>query len=642
MSQKLPPDFCPYKGLQPYTEQDCAFFFGRTRDQQIIISNLYAAQLTVFYGASGVGKSSVLLAGTVPLLKLEPNLSVVVFRNWQDPSFTSQLKQRTLEAVSSSTGKQIDADLSLPLDEFLGQVARGSRGPLFLVFDQFEEYFLYNPPSPNSDTFEAEFARAVNRRDLNVNFLLSLREDGLSKLDRFQGRIPTLMNNMLRLEHLDREGAREAITKPLEEYNRQIQDKTGAVTIEPSLVEAVLDDLRGAKVNSEQMAQGRVESLLATAPAAEIETPLLQMVLTRLWDEERAAGSRVLRLQTFEKLGRAANIARTHLDTVMKKLTESEWNDAASILRYLVTPSGTKIAQETGALASWTELAEPRVQAILNRLSAPDMRILRTMQAPGQPMRYEIFHDVLAQAILTWRRRYVARQQEERVRREEQERVKQNQAETERRLELERARRSRRVIIALSAILVIMAAQMGYAFWQRTEASRARQQLAPLERRIDEKQKEIDDKQKAIDGVNNQLENISKAAEHMRKGQIYVQARKYSEGIQEIDRAIEDDPTNPNAYNQQGYAYLRSGKYQEAVDSLNRSLEIDPNFVWGHYNLALAYWAQNQRDQAVKEVEAVLKIDPSFRDIIKSDGQFEKFKTSPDYVKLIEPADSQK
>ncbi|HEY5074541.1 MAG TPA: hypothetical protein VII34_07555, partial [Pyrinomonadaceae bacterium] len=538
MSQKLPPDFCPYKGLQPYTEQDCAFFFGRTRDQQIIISNLYAAQLTVFYGASGVGKSSVLLAGTVPLLKLEPNLSVVVFRNWQDPSFTSQLKQRTLEAVSSSTGKQIDADLSLPLDEFLGQVARGSRGPLFLVFDQFEEYFLYNPPSPNSDTFEAEFARAVNRRDLNVNFLLSLREDGLSKLDRFQGRIPTLMNNMLRLEHLDREGAREAITKPLEEYNRRIQDKTGAVTIEPSLVEAVLDDLRGAKVNSEQAAQGRVESLLATAPAAEIETPLLQMVLTRLWDEERAAGSRVLRLQTFEKLGRAANIARTHLDTVMKKLTESEWNDAASILRYLVTPSGTKIAQETGALASWTELAEPRVQAILNRLSAPDMRILRTMQAPGQPMRYEIFHDVLAQAILTWRRRYVARQQEERIRREEQERVKQNQAETERRLELERARRSRKVIIALSAILVIMAGQMVYAFWQRSQARRAYRQLAGLQSRIDEKQKEIDGKQKAIEAANKQLKDISDAAEHMRLGQIKLQAREYEESIKEFDQAL--------------------------------------------------------------------------------------------------------
>ena len=69
MSAAMPKDFCPYKGLQPYTEGDRAFFFGRERDAQVIISNLYAAPLTVFYGASGVGKSSVLLAGAAPLLR---------------------------------------------------------------------------------------------------------------------------------------------------------------------------------------------------------------------------------------------------------------------------------------------------------------------------------------------------------------------------------------------------------------------------------------------------------------------------------------------------------------------------------------------------------------------------------------------
>jgi len=86
----------------------------------------------------------------------------------------------------------------------------------------------------------------------------------------------------------------------------------------------------------------------ATRPDAPIETPFLQMVLTRLWNEERAQGSHALRLSTFESLGRAENIARTHLDTMMGKLTGPESNTAANILRYLVTPAGTKIAQEAG------------------------------------------------------------------------------------------------------------------------------------------------------------------------------------------------------------------------------------------------------------------------------------------------------
>ena len=56
---------CPYKGLLPYTEQDAAFFFGRDDERELVVANLLAAKLTLLYGASGVGKSSVLGAGVV-------------------------------------------------------------------------------------------------------------------------------------------------------------------------------------------------------------------------------------------------------------------------------------------------------------------------------------------------------------------------------------------------------------------------------------------------------------------------------------------------------------------------------------------------------------------------------------------------
>jgi hypothetical protein len=480
----LPQDFCPYKGLQPYTENDRAFFFGRERDEQIIISNLYASQLTALYGASGVGKSSVLLAGVVPQLRDETRLAVVVFRNWQGASFDDELKAAALKAVRESVsrekngGREINIDAPLPLDEFLAQAARSLRGPIFFIFDQFEEYFLYHPPSAEADSFEAEFARAVNRRDVDVNFLLSLREDGLSKLDRFQGRIPTLLNNMLRLEHLDRAAAQDAITKPLEEYNRETEaNGQPPVTIEPKLIDELLNDLSAVKVTSDQAGQGAVSAnggnaaSAATAPS-NIETPVLQMVLTRLWDEEKANGSRVLRLETFEKLGGAENIARTHLDKMMEKLTEAERNTAASVLRYLVTSSGTKIALEPAALVSWAELKEDEVQNILQRLNAPDMRILRTVQVPGQPVRYEIFHDVMAQAILDWRTRYV---------------MEQKKLETERQLAMERAksaedlerarqhaRRLRWIMVGLSVLLVGMIGLSAYALVQKRRVIESR------------------------------------------------------------------------------------------------------------------------------------------------------------------------
>src|SRR5919206_382070 len=119
MTDRLPQDFCPYKGLQPYTEADRAFFFGRERDSQIIAANLYASPLTILYGESGVGKSSVLLAGVVPLLSQTPNVAVVVFRQWQDARFAQMLKAEILKAVREATGKEADVDSGLPLDEFL-------------------------------------------------------------------------------------------------------------------------------------------------------------------------------------------------------------------------------------------------------------------------------------------------------------------------------------------------------------------------------------------------------------------------------------------------------------------------------------------------------------------------------------------
>ena len=53
----------PYKGLTAYAAQDAAFFFGREDEREIIAANLVATRLTVIYGASGVGKSSLLHAG---------------------------------------------------------------------------------------------------------------------------------------------------------------------------------------------------------------------------------------------------------------------------------------------------------------------------------------------------------------------------------------------------------------------------------------------------------------------------------------------------------------------------------------------------------------------------------------------------
>ena len=61
--------FSPYQGLVPFGEEDALFFFGREGEREVVISNLLGTRLTLLYGASGVGKSSLLRAGVAHHLK---------------------------------------------------------------------------------------------------------------------------------------------------------------------------------------------------------------------------------------------------------------------------------------------------------------------------------------------------------------------------------------------------------------------------------------------------------------------------------------------------------------------------------------------------------------------------------------------
>ncbi len=97
----------PYVGLQPYREGDRMFFFGREDESRIIISNLYAAPLTILYGASGVGKSSLLRAGVVPDLRREA-AAVLIFAEWHAPEFLTRIREAAAGAVAAASGAPFD------------------------------------------------------------------------------------------------------------------------------------------------------------------------------------------------------------------------------------------------------------------------------------------------------------------------------------------------------------------------------------------------------------------------------------------------------------------------------------------------------------------------------------------------------
>ena len=400
-------EVCPYVGLQPFEADDRDYFFGRERDQRIIISNLLSSPLTILYGSSGVGKSSVLLAGVIPQLRKErPKTPVVVFRDWGDPNFQQALVRACINAVWSGDTDQPKPAETLPFDEIIRACAEAAHETVLIILDQFEEYFLYHAKSTDPTSFEAQFARAVNRENVNVGFLIAMRDDSLSKLDRFQERIHNLLSNRIRLNHLDATGATQAIVQPLKVWNARQPDGQPAMEIEPALVEALLDQVQTGKVQVARhggAGTGQTEEI-------RIEAPFLQLVMVRLWEEERRSGSNALQRATLDRLKGANEIVHNHLDETMSRLDPRSQAVCARFFDRLVTPSGAKIACSTSDLTCWAGDLDAHVPAVLAELTKSGNRILRPVTSPDDPetKRFEIFHDVLAPAILDWRRRFVA------------------------------------------------------------------------------------------------------------------------------------------------------------------------------------------------------------------------------------------
>ena len=410
----------PYVGLVPYTEEDARFFFGRENDQNVIIANLFAARLTILYGASGVGKSSALRAGVVRELRKRseqalaegraPDLVIVYFNDWKADALTA-LKLALQKSLSDAGVSGIDAEQSLPA--MLRAAAQKLEGDVMFIFDQFEEYFLYHPREVTSGSFAHEFAEAANDTRLPASFLISLRDDALSRLDRFKAIIPNLFSNYLRLRHLTRAQGERSVKLPIEAYNKLTAEERAhreTIEIEPELVRLILEQVRQDRLLS---ADG--QGVVAGLEDAGIETPYLQLVLKRVWAEELGSGSRVLRAATLTSLGGADEIVGTHLETVLSGLSDEEKEICARMFRYMVTPGGTKIAHTVTDLAEFAKVSEDDVTRVLRKLSEPETRIVSAVASVGAdgPLRYEIYHDSLAHAILEWCKAHIAKREQE-------------------------------------------------------------------------------------------------------------------------------------------------------------------------------------------------------------------------------------
>ena len=137
----------PYPGLASFRDQDedRELFFGRESEKQILLQTTLSGRLTVLYGQSGIGKTSLINAGLMESLRARDFFPIVLRLSEQ---FTDQIRfiigQIEVEAVASgvelaTTGMAEDRYESLWLYLLETKFSKNERmlRP-FLIFDQFE------------------------------------------------------------------------------------------------------------------------------------------------------------------------------------------------------------------------------------------------------------------------------------------------------------------------------------------------------------------------------------------------------------------------------------------------------------------------------------------------------------------------
>lgn len=457
----------PWLGLDSFSEDTRGFFHGREDEIAELSRRVQRKPLTVLFGQSGLGKTSILRAGLVPRLRPEGYCPVYlrVDYNADAPPPAEQLKLAVFRATQASgtwakTGVAVDGE---SLWEFLhhrdDQLVDGEGRVLtpLLIFDQFEEIFTLaqadDAGRARANLFIQELADLVENRPpralearaeqddalidrfdfarCDYRVLISLREDYLAHLEALKGAMPSITQNRMRLARMTGAQALEAVIKPggamvtQEVAESIVRFVAGGAELRNAEVEPSLLSLICRELNATRVAQGR----------REISADLL-------------AGSHATILAEFYQRALADQPPGVHRFIEEELLTESGFRENVAQERVL------KAFAEAGAAPdALARLVDRRLLRVEERL---DVR------------RVELTHDVLCGVVGA--ARHVRQERDARDAAEAQ-LAAQREREAAARAALIRARQVATVCGALAIVAVAAAA---FGFWGMRQAQSAR------------------------------------------------------------------------------------------------------------------------------------------------------------------------
>ncbi len=301
----------PYKGLRAFTEGDARDFFGRGELVHRLIGRLRQAgtgsRFLAVIGASGSGKSSVVRAGLVPIIRGgalgEPGRYFIA-EMCPGPHPMEELEAALLRIAVRSAARVHDVldSSSRGLMQAVDLVAP-DRAQLVLVVDQFEEVFTLCAQEPEREQFLESLRVATVDPESRVRVIVTLRADFYDRPLRYPRFGELLATRTEAVPPLTADELEQAIRRPAEQVR---------ATPEPGLVAEMIAEV-------------------AHQPGA---LPLLQYALTDLF--ERRSGDR-LTLQAAREVGGVAGALSARAERILAAMNPHGQRAIKQVFLRLVT-----------------------------------------------------------------------------------------------------------------------------------------------------------------------------------------------------------------------------------------------------------------------------------------------------------------
>jgi hypothetical protein len=248
--EPIPPN--PYPGLAYFGPDDAALFFGRDAAIASLAKAVDQRSLTALVGASGSGKSSVVLAGLAPRLHKQGDWRFSHFRIGieldRNPFLALARALVPLYVASGSDTERLKNTRQLAdglesstltlRDVFADCRSRNKGKRILLIADQFEETFtLVEDEAVRHrfiDVLLAGFPDPDPGATPNICLILTLRADFYGRALRYRPLADALQGHVENLGPMNREELQAAIVRPAE---------NAKVSFEPGLVKTLLDNV---------------------------------------------------------------------------------------------------------------------------------------------------------------------------------------------------------------------------------------------------------------------------------------------------------------------------------------------------------------------------------------------------------------